>query len=215
MQGVSVDVEAARRSGVLDQRADQVLGTLVAKDLACEATARRVFLRMVVRHGDDWQCQPVPSRELVYLDPVENGRVARVLAAFRDAQLVACVEATWAAVADWRLREWPMLSTWCARFGAAGLALQHDLAEATARWYPDKRSSLLWSEDARMPSAIRAMRAAEPWLNVRERAFVAASLRRRIRTAARASPGHHARAAIAGDEISELVLPAEPDPEPA
>ncbi len=216
MQGASVDVEAARRSGALDQRAYQVLGTLVAADVACEATARRVFLRMVIRGGDEWQCQPVPSRELVYIDQLENARVARVLTAFRDAQLLVCAEATWAAVVDWRLRGWPMLSTWCSRFGAVGFALQHDLAEATARWYPAKRSSLLWSDDARMPSAIRAMRAAEPWLNARERAFVAASLRRRIRTSARALPDHRARPANAGeDSARELVLPADPEIDPA
>jgi len=200
MQVASVDVEAARRSGALDQRAYQVLGALVAQDAALEATARRVFLRMVTQRGDDRQCRPVSSRELVYVDQVENARVARVLTAFREAQLLVCTEAVWAAVVDWQLPGWPMIATWCARFGAAGFALQHDLAEAVARWYPAKRSSLLWSDDARMPSAIRAMRAAEPWLNARERAFVAASLRRRIRTSSRAVPDHRARPAGASAE---------------
>jgi len=60
MQGASVEVEAARPGGALDQRASQVLGALVADDAACEATARRVFLRMVDGRGDDPQCRPVP-----------------------------------------------------------------------------------------------------------------------------------------------------------
>jgi hypothetical protein len=216
MQPVSVNVEIARRSGALDQRAYQLLGALIADDVAYEATARRVFLRMVVHGGDDWQCRPVPGRELVYADRVENARVTTLLTAFRDARLVVCDDGGWAAAADWQLRGWPMLATWCARFGAAGFALQRDLAEAAARWAPAKRPSYLWSDDARMASAIRAMRAPEPWLNVRERAFVTASLRRRIRMSGRHAPGYRASAAGDGPECSccGIARPAEPKADP-
>jgi hypothetical protein len=177
--------EMGRLSGALAQRASQLLGELVARDAAYEATARRVFLRMVVSRDDDWVRRRVCRDELVFADNAENQRVAMLLTTFRDSRLIMYDKNEWEPAHDWLVRGWPMFSMWRVQFGAKAFALQFDLAEAAGRWHRGKRSGYLWTDDVRLRDALRAMRAPESWLNARERAFVAASVgRRQIRIVA-------------------------------
>jgi hypothetical protein len=171
--------DMGRLSGALAQRASQLLGELVESDAAYEATARRVFLRMVVGRDDEWVRRRVHRDELVYADDAENQRVANLLATFRDARLIVHDKNEWEPSHDWLVRGWPTLSMWRVRFGARAFALQFDLAEAAGRWHRDNRPAQLWTDDVRLPDALEARRAPGSWLNARERGFVAASARRR------------------------------------
>jgi hypothetical protein len=177
--------DMGRLSGALAQRASQLLNELVAQDRAYEATARRVFLRMVISHDDEWVRRRVHRDELEYADRADDQRVTTLLQTFRDARLIVHDKGEWEPAHDWLVRGWPVLATWRVRFGAKAFALQFDLGEAANRWHRHKRAAQLWTDDPRLPDARNALRAPDCWLNARERAFLAASVhRRRLRVGA-------------------------------
>jgi YD repeat-containing protein len=170
-----------RLSGALAQRATELLADFIAKDAAYEATARHVFLRMVVSRDGDWLRRRVKRDELTYADRAENRRVEALLKAFEDARLLVSDKNECEPAHDELVRGWPAFSTWRAGFGDAALALLLDLADAARRWVDKKRPGYLWDDDERLPAALRAAREPASWLNARERDFVTASDRRRRR----------------------------------
>ena len=188
-----------RLSGALAQRASALLRELVAQDPAYQATARRVFLRMVVQRDGEWSRRRAHRDEFVYADSGETQRATTLLTRFRDARLLVFDKDEWEPAHDWLVRGWPMFSMWRTQCGAKTLALQFELGEAAKRWHEQRRVADLWSLDVRLLDARMAMRAPEPWLNARERAFVAASQgRRRLRV-------YLAAASIALTAIAGLI----------
>lgn len=171
-----------RLSGAIAQRASVLLQTLVARDPAYAATARRVFLRMVVERDGEWSRRRAHRSEFIYADAAETQRAATLLAAFRDERLVLFDKESWEPAHDWLVRAWPMFSMWRTQFSAKALELQSDLAQATQRWHDRHRAADLWSDDARLPNALAALMVSDSWLNARERAFLMASRgHRRVR----------------------------------
>ena len=168
-----------RLSGALCRRANELVAVFVARDPAFAATARRVFLRMVVRSDGEYLRRRVPRDELVYADAAENARVEALLVAFQDARLVVLDKNAWEFAHDDLVRAWDALSTWRLAFGDPALELEHELAGAAGRWDGTKRSGALWHDDRRLRPALRAARDPDAWLSARERAFIAASERRR------------------------------------
>ncbi|HEX3481689.1 MAG TPA: caspase family protein, partial [Kofleriaceae bacterium] len=189
-----------RLSGALAQRASALLEKLVAQDPACAATARRVFLRMVVERDGEWSRRRAHRDEFVYTDKVETQRAATLLATFRDARLVMFDKHAWEPAHDWLVRGWPMFSMWRTQFSTKALTLQAELANAAQRWHGQRRTADLWSDDTRLPDAVAALVVSDSWLNACERTFIAASLgRRRFRVLA-------AVAAVAVAVIAGLVV---------
>ena len=174
-----------RLSGALSQRASALFQALIAQDPACAATARRVFLRMVVERDGEWSRRRAHRDEFVYPDKVETARAAKILATFRDARLVLFDKEAWEPANDWLVRGWPMFSMWRTQFSTKALSLQAELANAAQRWYDRRRASDLWSDDPRLTDAVAALAVSDSWLNAHERAFLTASLgRRRFRVLA-------------------------------
>jgi YD repeat-containing protein len=169
-----------RLSGALAHRASKLLADLVATDPTYEATARRVFLRMVVRRDGDWFPQRVHRGELVFGDPAEDRRVETLLARFREARLVTLDGAEWQPAHDGLVRQWAVFAVWRVQAGDA-FTLRRELAEAARRWHAHERGADLWSDRPRLLRALGEATADPGWLNARERAFIAASGRRRRR----------------------------------
>lgn len=118
-------------------------------------------------------------------DRAEDQRVATLLQPFRGARLIVEDKGEWEPAHDWLVRGWPVLAAWLVRFGAKAFALQFELGEAANRWHRHGRAAQLWTDDPRLPDALAAQCAPDAWLNARERAFLAASVRRRrLRTGA-------------------------------
>lgn len=171
-------------SGAIASRASATLADLVARDPAIEATVRRVFLRMLVRHGDDWLRRRVPIAELHHGEPHEDERVVAVLRTFEAARLLVSDGDDWEPAHDELVRSWPALVTWRAEF--TQFALQRELSQAATAWERhDRRPGYLWKDDARLPEAARVLRSGGDWLNQAERAFVARSLAARRRSMVR------------------------------
>ena len=170
-----------RLGGALAQRASALLQDLVATDPAYAATARRVFLRMVVERDGEWARRRAHRDELLYADEAESRRAGALLASFRAARLVVFDKDAWEPAHDWLVRAWPTFSMWRIEFGARALALQAELADAARRWQGQRRAADLWSDDPRLAAAVAAWRAPGSWLNAREHGFVAASVGRRRR----------------------------------
>jgi uncharacterized caspase-like protein/energy-coupling factor transporter ATP-binding protein EcfA2 len=173
-------VTMGRLSGALATHASGLLGRLRAEDPAYEATARRVFLRMVVKHGDEWLRRRVKRDDLTYADEAENRRVGRLLEAFGEARLLVSDKDECEPAHDELVRSWPALAAWRAKFGLEALSLQLDLAEAARRWSTKKKNpAYLWHNDERLRAAEQAARQPDTWLNAREQEFVRQSLARR------------------------------------
>ncbi len=164
--------------GALGQRASALLRELIAEDTAFEATARRVFLRMVISDGPSWSRRRAHRDEMIYAVDAETDRAKRLLAAFQDARLVVLADDAWELAHDWLVRHWPTLAEWRTEFGSEAFALQFALAEAAQRWHRERRAANLWTGDRRLSSAVKEMRATSSWVNARERSFIKASLRR-------------------------------------
>jgi hypothetical protein len=171
--------DMGRLCGALARRASDLLGELIAQDAAYEATARRVFLRMVTYEDGECFRQRVHRSELVFQQGAENQRVATLLARFREARLIRLDKDEWEPAHDWLLRGWSVLETWRVQFGARAFVQKAELAEASRRWHADQRSAQLWHHGEPLRAALRVMHAEDAWLNARERAFVTASIRRR------------------------------------
>ena len=168
-----------RLSGALAQRATALLQELVAEDAAYSATARRVFLRLVVQRDGEWSRRRAHRDEFLFAEAAENRRASRLLDTFRNAHLVILDKDEWEPAHDWLVRGWPMFSMWRTQFGAKALKLQRELAPAARRWRAERRTSDLWSHDQRLRDAWAAMHTPGSWLNMQERAFVLASMRHR------------------------------------
>jgi YD repeat-containing protein len=177
-------VDMGRLSGALATHASGLLRQLVDEDQAYEATARRVFLRMIVKHDNDWLRRRVKRDELVYADEIENRRVDRLLNVFQDARLVVSDKGECEPAHDELVRSWPALAAWRAKFseefGPEALSFQLDLADAARRWAARKKPvGYLWHNDDRLRSAEQVARHPDSWLNACEREFVHQSLARR------------------------------------
>jgi WD40 repeat protein len=151
------DYEAVGRvAGALSKGAEQVYGTLVQEDAACERTIRNLMLRLVQASG---AARSASEEELTYPDPAETERTWKVVDALQPALLVVTgaaphrrVEVAHSAL----VQSWPRLLEWKAEAEEA-LPLQRRLADAAAEWAgPGNRtqSSLLWDRDPRLFQAL-------------------------------------------------------------
>jgi len=147
-----------------------------ALDEPTQETMRHVLLRMVALEGERSR-RKVPRDELVFADPSENERVARVLAILSSEEARLVVPDTDARgtlhvepAHDALVRGWNYLDIWLEEEKDT-LPLHRQLTEAARDWVDRGRDQGLWHDDPRLRQTLDL----EPWLNVTEREFVEAS----------------------------------------
>jgi len=167
-------------SGALRQRADREYDRL---DPRGRRTLQRLMLRMVSLEGGELARRRVPLRELVFADAQENERIDKVLCRLTAARLLVrssdggtpYVE----PAHDELIRGWATLWRWV-RTAQDKLPLLRHVAHAAEAWdAAQRRPSLLWDKDPRLPQLEQLRENDAHTLNKEETRFVRASVRRR------------------------------------
>ena len=167
-------------SGALRQRADQEYNGLAHRE---RLTFQRLMLRMVSLEGGELARRRVLLSELVYADVQENERVDQVLCQLTAARLLVrgndggtpYVE----PAHDELIRGWATLWRWI-RAAQDKLPLLRHVAHAAEAWgAAQRRPSLLWDKNPRLPQLEQLLEDGAHTLNKEETRFVRASVRRR------------------------------------
>ena len=165
--------------GSLRNRANEVYDGL--SDDAMRETMRRVMLRMISVETGELARRRVPDSELVYREPSENERVAKVLGRLTEARLVVKGKETddqpyIEPAHDELVRGWDRLLDW-ARKGQEGLLLRRILTPAADDW--KRGSGGLWHANPRLALVRRVLQATDCWFNQTESDFVQRSVLKR------------------------------------
>jgi len=165
--------------GSLRNRANEVYDGL--PDDAVRETMRRVMLRMISVEAGELARRRVPDSDLVYREPSENERVAKVLSRLTEARLVVEGKETddqpyIEPAHDELIRGWDRLLDW-ARKGQEGLLLRRILTPAADDW--KRGTGGLWHANPRLALVRRVLQATDCWLNQTESDFVQRSVLKR------------------------------------
>lgn len=173
-------------AGALRSRAEAEYAALGEVE---QATLARVMLRMVVADGGHLARRRVTDAELEFADTDENARRATVISRLTEARLLVRGrepdgEAFVEPAHDALVRGWGRLIRWVqeASTAAVPLVTRQKLTTAALDWTRADRSAkggLLWRDPVRSAQLAPLVQARVPWLNARELAFAARSVRRR------------------------------------
>jgi len=167
--------------GSLRQKADALY---TGFDTASKNTMQNLLLRMVAITGSEYAGKRVLRRDLVFNDPVENGRMDIVVQALEEARLLVSGKADQYDDAyvepahDALVRAWPQLLDWIAERGADNVVLQNRLNEAVNDYEFAKGG--LWSKDPRLELLRAELLKSNSWINQRERIFIEESVSKAI-----------------------------------
>ena len=168
-----------RVGGSLRNRANEVYDGL--PDDAMRETMRRMMLRMISVEAGELARRRVPDSELVYREPSENERVAKVLGRLTEARLVVEGKESddqpyMEPAHDELIRGWDKLLDW-ARKGQEGLLLRRILTPAADDW--KHGTGGLWHANPRLALVRRVLHATDCWFNQTESDFVQRSVLKR------------------------------------
>jgi WD40 repeat protein len=170
-------------AGSLTRRANQEYHNLA--DRAHRLTMRRLMLRMVEIEGGEAVRRRVTKKELEYIDPAENERVAKVLDSLDRSRLIVggdeAGEAYVEPAHDFLVRGWDKLQEWLQKAQKDdSLNLQRLLTPAAFDWQRESKSpQFLWNANPRLDLLGQILRSPDNWFNRVETEFVRSSIARK------------------------------------
>ncbi|MCA9539965.1 MAG: hypothetical protein KC620_13805, partial [Myxococcales bacterium] len=175
---------------MMEQRAEALFATLpddpsAIGEAPCQATIRRLMLRLISLAGGDLCKRRATRDELIWRDPDETARMGRVVEAFVQARLLVAVDATPPGLAaiepahDILVTSWARVRRWRNEVRDQ-LPLRQALWRAAREWRSSgEHISRLWHDDPRLPQAESDAVRAD--LNAIERDFIERSRQHRTR----------------------------------
>lgn len=173
-------------SGSLTRRATEEYDKLIndkhnneyQEGKACQATMRRVILRMVATEGGGVARRRVLRSELTYPEPKENNRVEKVIDQLVNVRLLVKGQEDGEPYVepahDFLIRGWDKLQEWIGE-EREDLILQQRLTAITHDWCNDnKHIRFLWKDDSRVDRLEEIGKSENSWLNQQESDFVKA-----------------------------------------